>query len=299
LFTASVRGRDTILLLSDQTLGVQDPRNGSTFELAPGNSLTVAERGPHVRLRLFSGASVVDVTLPAQRVAALPAGGLDALLAQDLAVGTRPRTVGACSPQAASTGRAAGLLLRARRVINVSTVVDGTPATTAFIAGVRAAGVGTTAPTARTLLVATDKDRALQVLAKLGGTSAYDVVVLAPWLLDRDVLATVTAHRLPPVLVAARSDAMAPIADRYRAALAALGDGLAPSATGLDAYAGAAGADGNRWLSLYAATPIGFLPGALESGHTGSSSSWLPGGSLVAVSHPTPVTCTASFDDRN
>jgi len=106
--------------------------------------------------------------------------------------------------------------------------------------------------------------------------------------------------RLPPLLVASTVDAMSPLADRYRATLAQVADGVPPSVAGLVGYAEAiapSAVDQDR-LTLYSAAPVGFLPGVLDVGHDhGGAAGWFAGGSLVptsaaSVGHSTPCPAT-------
>ena len=82
---------------------------------------------------------------------------------------------------------------------------------------------------------------------------------------------------------------MSPVADRYRDALLAWGGGVAPSADGLAVYAAAVGARDSGSVALFAAAPIGFLPGVVDAGHDHADGGWIPGGAFVAVSPPTPA----------
>jgi hypothetical protein len=171
---------------------------------------------------------------------------------------------------------------------------DGSQRARRLIAGLAAHGVPANrhdgAPFA---LLATDAANARRVLARIAARRHPSVrgIYLAPWLLDGAVLSTLTSLRLPPLLVPAPVDPMSPTADRYRAALAVAAGGIAPSVAGLlgwlSVVSPAAGSD--DVLTLYAATPVGFLPGVLDVGHQHGTTGWFTGGTLVATSAPVPV----------
>jgi len=66
-----------------------------------------------------------------------------------------------------------------------------------------------------------------------------------------------------------------------------------PSLAGLLGYASANGVAPPTAWRLYAASPVGFLPGVLDVGHQHADASWFPDGSIVAASAPvaTPLIC--------
>ena len=213
--------------------------------------------------------------------------------------GGRARVVAvACADGVADAGGAYADALRAHGLRRVTVVTDALVAV-GFVRSlsrrldVDRQGVGARVAPDGPLVIATTPEGAVRELrAVAGAPRPPGAVYLAPWLLDARVLAELHTLRLPPVSVAATSDPMSPAADRYRALLAVHAPGAPPTAAGLAGFTGSGGAA----LRLYAATPIGFLPGPLEVGHQHSTSGWFPGGTLVPVSAPVTVPghCTST-----
>jgi hypothetical protein len=180
-----------------------------------------------------------------------------------------------------------GATLLRRHTRNIAVVTDSSPRANALVRGLERAGVHQTKlARTHTALVATDASRARSTLTRLADKPWVRAVYLAPWLLDGRVLSLLATTRLPPLLVASNVDAISPLADNYRAALATVSDGVPPSIAGLIGYAEAVapGDVGSEQLTLYAASPVGFLPGVLDVGHDhGSDGGWFAGGTLVPV----------------
>jgi hypothetical protein len=121
------------------------------------------------------------------------------------------------------------------------------------------------------------------------GGRATGGIYLAPWLLDSEVLALTHDKALPLVTVASIADPMSPLADRYRAALAVLVERGAPTAAGLLGFLSIASPAQSTSLRLYAAAPVGFLPGVLNVGHDHGSAGWFPNGTLAPITAAQPV----------
>jgi hypothetical protein len=186
-------------------------------------------------------------------------------------------------------GLASALTIDRLRTLRV--VSDGSRRSRELIGGLVAGGYRPTAGAgaAGGLLLATDAVGARRALANIARRPRPPAqIYLAPWLLDGGVLSSVQERQLPPVLVASAIDPMSPLADRYRAALAAAGAGARPSLAGLLGFASVAEGTTNAASSiqLYAATPIGFLPGILDVGHQHAQTDWLTTGTLVSVTRP-------------
>jgi len=142
------------------------------------------------------------------------------------------------------------------------------------------------------VLIAAGEDRAIDVLHRLAAAQAAPRgVVLAPWLLTYRVLSIASEAHLPMLAVGAAVDPTSVTADQYRAALGATMPGLHPDGAGLLGYLDRADPAATRAgrLSLYAASPVGFLPGVLETGHTHGSNGWFPDGTLVAITRSVAV----------
>ena len=134
------------------------------------------------------------------------------------------------------------------------------------------------------VVVAASRPTALKVLTGLSALpNGPRAVYLAPWLLDGAVLNEMASLRLPPVTVGATTDPMSLVAARYRIALAHAAPGATPSAAGLVGYDGTC-ADSR--LQMYAAVPVGFLPGALNTGHQHGGHGWFTSGTLVPITSP-------------
>jgi putative copper export protein len=190
---------------------------------------------------------------------------------------------------AESEGTAVGRSLGALGVHVVAARGDATPRSRAFITGLRGGGLRLRA-TAATVVLTGDRDSALEALHHLAGKAPRGIY-LAPWLLDSTVLAATAQRNMPLIAVASVTDPMAPLADHYRDALAVLAARVAPTETGLLGFLSGVGSGATpRSLRIYAAAPIGFLPGVLNVGHQHNDpSAWLPGGTLVPMTAARPL----------
>jgi hypothetical protein len=193
-----------------------------------------------------------------------------------------------------------GRALRAAGVRRVSVVSDRTSRAHALLRGLREAGVAVVHD-AMTLVLASGASDARAALTRVAGRGeaadrSVRAIYLAPWLLDGSLLSMSSALRLPPVTVAAPVDPMSPVADRFRADLISAGGGVAPSLAGLLGYLSVAeaGSAAAPALSLYAATPVGFLPGVLDAWHQHRTDGWFANGTLVATTNAIPLShdCT-------
>ena len=191
-------------------------------------------------------------------------GDVDAQVAFALGRALAHRVSGSrtCLPEAASLATATSRLLGPST--NRTARIDGTPSS------------------------------AIGQLRALSTHSDVTAVNLTPRLLEGSVLGAIARLRLPPVTIAGVGDPTSTVADRYRADLTLLGSGVAPSVAGLLGYESAVAPASTGHLALYAAEPIGFLPGVVDSGHAHPHSQWVPGGSLVAITPVTsiPITCS-------
>jgi hypothetical protein len=310
LFTVATSATTgAVQLVSAEPVRIVDRATGQGRQLTPGDAAPVVVRDGRVRVDVISGVDPVTVDIaprqpvdaPADDAATADVAGWAAYQLGRALGGDAPAGAGAsasCDGAATTrdTGTALAARLRADHVRRVYAVTDRTNRSTEFLHGVTAGHVRTVGhPGPSDVLVATGAVDARRVLERLAGAAVQPrAVYLAPWLLDGRVLATLTSARVPPVLVAATVDALSPSADRYRAALATLAPGVAPSAAGLLGYADGAGEpQGTPALHLFAAAPIGFLPAALETGHDDhESAGWFASGSVVAASAAAPLpTC--------
>jgi len=278
------QGRDSgvVRLLSNWSVQLIDRVARTSRQLDPGQVAQVRLRSGVAALRLVSGDSerAVDITAAALH------GSLDFQLGRAIALsgGGKPARslCGASDP--AADGAALGSALRAQGVDRLSVVTDESTEATGLLAGLSRAGVAQDQH-AHTVLIATSESLATSTLHWLSHRPAIIGVYLAPWLLDSRVLSLLPNLRLPPVTVAATADVTSPLADRYRAALAAVADGVGPSVEGLRGYESIADPTlQQQSLTLYAAAPVGFLPGVLNVGHDHDQPGWFSSGTLVPVS---------------
>lgn len=321
LFTVATGPSSALVqVTSDESLRVVDRITHAAHQLDPGGHATVALVGRTAHLALTSGVSTVEVTVPAARPV-IPArddaatadqgGWLSYQLGRALAFGTtssvRSPVPARCQALSAQRdGAAFAATLTASRVRTLQVVSDGSRRSGAFVRGLIHGSSRIRVPdisgaTSGNVLVATGADAASAALARIAHRpNPATAVYLAPWLLDGRVLTALARLRLPPVLVASTVDPMSPLADRYRAALAGAGGGAAPSVAGLLGYRSVVDptTEADASLRLYAATPIGFLPGVLDAGHDHGAPGWFADGTLVATTAATtttglPGTCTA------
>ena len=199
-----------------------------------------------------------------------------------------------CAPRSADAGAAYGAVLRRLHAGDVSVLVGGGREARVFARWVEHADAGAHVvdrATGNAALVVGSRRFALRTLAAFSGGASTGAIYLAPWLLDGTVLRRVAAERLPLVSVGAFIDPMSPAADEYRAALARLLPGVAPTVTQLRGYLSVADpqATYSKRLVLYAASPVGFLPGVLDVGHEHGTDGWFAGGTLTPMTTPVPV----------
>src|SRR5437763_2081360 len=265
MFVDQTRTGVRLLLLSDEPVAVDDGTH--RVQLAPGRSTSVSASGGRLRLSITSGDVSRTVSLRPARIA-VPAspmlGDVDAQVAFALGRALAHPAAGAkiCLPDSTALATATSRLLGPPT--NRRIRIDGTASS----------AIGR-----------------LRAVSTHGGVTA---ISLTPSLLDGSVLGAVARLRLPPVTVAGVGDPTSTIADRYRADLALLGAGVAPTVAGLLGYESAAAPVLAGRVAVYAAEPIGFLPGVVDAGHTHPHSQWVPGGSLVAITPVTsiPLTCS-------
>lgn len=284
LFVVRDGGTAVVRLLSDWPVQLIDQTTGVPQQLAPGQSTHVHLRSGVAALQLTSGDDerTVDVA------AAVPVAGesLDYQLGRAIALGGggHPTSVACGDPNLGADGFAFARALRARNTDALAVVTDASPASSELLDGLTQGGVRFDQH-ARSVLVATSAPRASAVLTRLASRPSIESVYLAPWLLDSRVLSVLSTLQLPPITVATTADVMSPLADRYRAALSFVADGVGPSVDGLRGYESVAAPRlPQRSLALYAAAPIGFLPGVLDVGHDhGAQGGWFSSGTLVPV----------------
>ena len=300
LVTALGPDSGAVRVLSSEGVRLVDRATDQAHQLGPGEVARVELHGGVARLDVTSGVSTVRISVRAESpgrppadgaVTADPVGWLDYQLGRVLGIvaggGSRPVSAVALTPSPWHQGAAMGAALRHQRTTSVAVLSDASSRAHALSRGLRQAGVhDLPLRRATSALVATDAIRARSLLKQLAHKPWIRAVYLAPWLLDGRVLSLLATTRLPPLLVASSVDAMSPLADRYRAALATVADGIPPSVAGLLGYADAVGPGGisSSRLTLYSASPVGFLPGVLDVGHDhGSAAGWFAGGTLVPV----------------
>ena len=301
LVTAERRGVGVVRVLSSESLRLVDEATGQARQVGPGGVARVVLRSGVATLGLTSGLSTVRVSVRAGSPVEPPADGavtadrdgwLDYQLGRVLGVasgGTATSTsaAGCAAPSALRQGAALGTTLRRQHATRVAVLSDRSPRAAALSRGLDRAGVQRVSLRhTHTALVATDAARARAQIARMADKPRIRAVYLAPWLLDGRVLSLLATTRLPPLLVASGVDAMSPLADHYRAALASVADGVLPSVAGLVGYADAVAPSDAcaQDLTVYSASPVGFLPGVLDVGHDhGSDDSWFAGGTLVPV----------------
>lgn len=311
--TALTADSGAVRVLSDTTLRVVDRLTHQAHDMSPGEVAQVELRDGLAHLEVATGWTAHDVDVPAASAAraslagaatADPSGRLDYQLGRSLgAASTRGAADphGCPAPTARETGRGLGEALLRSHIRRVTAITDNASRAQSMTRGLVDVGVRR-APLGRSsvAVVATDASGATAFLRGLSRRAArVQAVYLAPWLLDGRVLSLLSSVRLPPLVVASTVDPMSPVADRYRAALATTAEGTAPTVAGLLGYESVVAPDlaASSRLTLYAATPVGFLPGVLEVGHDHSAPGWFTGGTLVPTSAPTTVpvpSCNAS-----
>ena len=256
LFVYDDNGRGRLQLLSDEDIQLNDRSTGVVTQLAAGAVVDVALRRGNANVSIVSGESTrkvqlraVEVRVPATAWAVTREQRTAFALGRVLARTGRNSPV--CVPAAETVHAVAARLLRHRPHAEV---VGGT---------------------------STDAIRRLQHIASSADQATS--VTLEPSLLDGQVLAEMAQLRLPPVTVVGVGDPMSTVADRYRAALQAAGGGTHPTVAGLLGWESALAPASETQVRLFAAAPIGFLPGVLDVGHTHADAGWIPGGALVAT----------------
>jgi hypothetical protein len=144
-----------------------------------------------------------------------------------------------------------------------------------------------------TAVVATDRDHAAAVVARLRVRPAAAVtpMVLAPWLLDSAVLGQMWDPTAPSPLVVGPALLTTSSGPAYLAALDRAGlDSQAADAEGLGGFVDAEAVLIGRRVAdavrLYAPTPVDMFPGAHQHGH---GASWLANGHLTAISGVLPL----------
>jgi hypothetical protein len=253
--------------------------------------------------------------LSADPVTDTPRAALDFVLGRALAGSAQPLTRTAADLTAASKGCVGGSTtqaqgsayaraLRGFGVRHVVTLGDSGARSRLFTHGLRdrhRLDVVVGDPAARSLhipaeaavVVSTDEPGATRILERLArDTMSSRGIYLAPWLLDGSVLQRAASLRLPLVSVGSVLGPTAPIADDYRAAVVASVPGLRPSIAGLFGYLSAAdpAATIDPRLVIYAASPVGFLPGILDVGHEHAApGAWFTTGTLTPISNPVRV----------
>jgi putative copper export protein len=311
------RTSDSALLqvASDESLLVVDRSTGNGHQIAAGGFARVALRGSDALLRVTSGSRTLDVTIAAATPAATSSGDsltadtrswLGYQLGQTVARAagvTGSATAASCTAdfggrdEADATARALqGFGIRRLRVI-----ADRSLRAAQLLAALHGRGIQLVR-SRRTgdVLLATDGPGAAAALARIASSGSSPRaqpagIYLAPWLLDGRVLNTVATLRLPPLLVASPVDPMSTLADDYRQVLDVQAGGVAPSLAGLLGFAAAAHVEPVPEVRLYAASPVGFLPGVLDVGHQHASTGWFSHGTLVSASKAaTPLPCRSS-----
>jgi hypothetical protein len=188
----------------------------------------------------------------------------------------------AATPTATDEGRAFGRALVALAIRTVATVGDRSSRSASFTTGLRQAGFRVVAHAPAVVLTG-DAESALVAFTHLRGR-ATGGIYLAPWLLDSTVLAATSQRGLPQLAVGSIGDPMAPLADRYRGVLAALAARVQPTEAGLLGFTSvAAQPSGTAALRIYAAAPVGFLPGVLDVGHQHGATGWFANGTLAPI----------------
>ena len=292
----------TVRVLSSEGIRLIDRTTDQAHQLAAGQVARVALRGRVAHLAITSGLDTVNVSVTAQQpdqpptdsaVTADPTSWLDYQLGRILGIAaggtsappTSSARCAATSPH--SAGVVMGRELLRQHASRLAVFGDSSARADALVRGVTHTYTRVTKLSrAHVALLATDAGRARSLLPRLGDKPWIRAVYLAPWLLDGRVLSLLATNRLPPLLVASPVDAMSPLADRYRAALGTVADGVPPSIAGLVGYAEsvAPGCVFSPRPTLYSASPVGFLPGVLDVGHDhGADNGWFSGGTLVPV----------------
>ena len=302
LVTALDNGSGAVRVLSSEGIRLVDRTTDQAHQLGPGQAARVALDGNVARLAITSGLDTVNVSVKAgspsrppsdSAVTADPVSWMDYQLGRvlGLAAGGQAslQSPSSCAaPTPTADGVALGRELRRQHASRLAVFGDSSARAAALARGLARSDVRVSSLSrSRVALVATDANRARALLGRLADKPWVRAVYLAPWLLDGRVLSLLATTRLPPLLVASNVDAMSPLADRYRAALATVADGVPPSIAGLIGYADVVAPESVRSsrLTLYSASPVGFLPGVLDVGHDHSSAAgWFSGGTLVPTS---------------
>ncbi|MGZ6875242.1 MAG: copper resistance D family protein [Nocardioidaceae bacterium] len=283
-----VAGEEPVLL--------HDEVGGADHRLQPGETAAVTLSGGRAQLRVVGGQSQPAFALTpraaVRTTATSPATWTDFQLGRAVSGSATTPAADCNRPDAARLGGQFATVLRGELHVTRTTVVsDADPVARAFVGGIgRSRRLAMTdvgddlrraGRTHGVVVIAASRSTALKVLTGLSALPhGPRAVYLAPWLLDGAVLNEVASLRLPPVTVGATNDPMSLAADRYRVALAHAAPGAAPSAAGLAGYADTC-ADSR--VQMYAAEPVGFLPGVLNVGHQHSDHGWFAGGTLVPI----------------
>lgn len=283
-------------LTGEESVLVHDEVGSADHQLLPGQTATVRLSGGRAHLRVVSGQAQLTFALTPRAavryVATGPAAWMDFQLGRAVSgSATTPGPYCNRPDDARLGGQLASLLRTDLHVTRITVVSDEGPGARAFVDGILRSrrlvmtNVGDDVPRAAqahgTVVIVASRPTALKALTGLSALSnGPRAVYLAPWLLDGAVLDELTSLRLPPVAVGATTDPMSPVADRYRVALSAAAPGAAPSAAGLAGYDGTCAHSG---LQMYAAEPVGFLPGVLNDGHQHGDHGWFAGGTLVPI----------------
>lgn len=280
----------------DESVLVHDEVTGADHQLLPGQTAAVTLSGGRAHLRVVDGQSQLAFALTPRAAvryeATGPAAWMDFQLGR--AVSGSAITPGAyCNrPDDARLGGQFASVLRSNlHVTRITVVSDEDPGARAFVGGILRSrrlvmtdvgdDVRRAGRTHGIVVVVASRPTALKVLTGLSALpNGPRAVYLAPWLLDGAILTELASLWLPPVTVGATTDPMSPVADRYRVALATAAPGAAPSAAGLAGYDGTCAHSG---LQMYAAEPVGFLPGVLNDGHQHGDHGWFAGGTLVPI----------------
>jgi hypothetical protein len=259
--------------------------------------LTVRYAGHRVAVRLPAAAPVAAAA--DDPTAADPGEALQFALGRAVAAvathTTQRQVATTCvrTPSAVDEGRAFATTLRTMGITRVAARGDGSRRARAFASGLATRGV-TLSGDASALLLTGDASSAINALTHLGGRVPSRGIYLAPWLLDSDVLAVTKSRALPAVAVGSIVDPMSPLADRYRGALAVLAPRAQLTEAGLLGFLSVASSEAfTPALRVYAAAPVGFLPGILNVGHEHDvAAAWFPNGTLA------PITAVQRMDSR-
>ena len=291
--------RAVVELLADESVALRDRTTGITTQLQPGQTTTVALSAGVARFELTNGDRPVRADIRAATPVTVRPSDIDTSDVSEWTAYQLGHVLAgpqSASPTAAASlgpfaeGRELGRLLRSRGLRQVAVVADGTTRASALTAGVNAAGVAisTGSQPASAVLVATSPTAGAAALKRLARQASprTQAVYLAPWLLDGGVLSQSSVLRLPPITIATASAPMSTTADRFRIALASRAPGVEPTVAALRGYLDATDPTAAAGpIQLYAASPIGFLPGVLDEGHAHDGQGWFANGTLVPLDH--------------